>query len=98
MADKKCLLQVSRFFHDTALPFVFSSVKIYILGGYETLQMLDTNNESFAWDVEERLMRRSCEILLHILVDAKFARLVKDITLVVYTEYSASFEIRESVK
>jgi hypothetical protein len=95
MSDKKSLLEVSHFFHDITLPFVFSSIKIYVLGGYETLRMLDTNNILFAFQTEQTLMHRSWEILLQIIQDTKFARLVKDVTVVVYTASQAIFEIRE---
>jgi len=96
MSDKKSLLEVSRFFHNATLPYVFSSVRIYLLGGYETLQMLDTISESFAYKVEARLMRRSFEILQRTISDPNFACFVKDMTIVVYTDFPAHFEIRES--
>lgn len=98
ISQQKSLLEVSRFFHDIALPFVFSSVKIYILGGYETLEMLETNDRAFALETEHKLMRRSWEILHRILEDPQFARLVKDLTVVAFTESQAVFEIREFVK
>lgn len=98
VSQQKTLLQVSRFFHDLALPFIFSSAKFYVLGGFEILEMLDTNNQPFALEVEHKLMHRSWEILHRILDDVQFARLIKDVTVVVFTDSPAIFEIRESVK
>lgn len=97
ISQQKLLLGVSRFFHDLALRFVFSSVKVYILGGYRVCQMLDTNNESFAIEVEQNLMRRSWEILYRILTDTQFALLVRDMTVVAFSDFPTIFEIRESV-
>ncbi|KAJ3572112.1 hypothetical protein NP233_g3297 [Leucocoprinus birnbaumii] len=63
-----------------------------------TFQMLDTHNETFVGQIEGILTRRSCEILLHIIANPQFARLVKDMTLVVYPDHPASYEILTLVK
>jgi hypothetical protein len=92
------MLSVSRFFHDVALPFVFSSVRIYILSGSETFNMLETHETEFALETEHVLMRRSWEILHRILDDPHFALLVKDMTVVIFTKSQAIFEIRKSAR
>lgn len=98
LAHQKTMLSVSRFFHDIALPFVFSSVRLYVLGGSETFDMLETHQADFALETEHVLMRRSWEIQHRILDDPHFALLVKDMTVVVFTESQAIFEIRECVR
>ncbi|KAF9446523.1 hypothetical protein P691DRAFT_673428 [Macrolepiota fuliginosa MF-IS2] len=93
LSHQKPLLEVSRFFHDITLPFVFSSVKLYILGGSGALDMLDTNNRAFSWDTEQKLVHRTWEILHRILDDVRFARMVRDVTLVAFVDSPAIFEI-----
>ncbi|KAF7782724.1 hypothetical protein Agabi119p4_2100 [Agaricus bisporus var. burnettii] len=93
LAHQKTMLSVSRFFHDIALPFVFSSVRLYVLGGSETFDMLETHQADFALETEHVLMRRSWEIQHRILDDPHFALLVKDMTVVIFTESQAIFEI-----
>ncbi|KAF5326060.1 hypothetical protein D9611_000283 [Ephemerocybe angulata] len=86
------LLGVSSLFHDIALDLIFSAVKIYFVGGDQAYSMLNTDHEEFLDETSQKLTTRSWEILRRITRDSNFARLVKSLTVVAFTDGIALFE------
>ncbi|TFK44928.1 hypothetical protein BDQ12DRAFT_673828 [Crucibulum laeve] len=91
-SHQKNLLAISRVFHDVAIPFVFSSIKIYFMSGGAGRPIVDTSDPSFYEATCERLMRRSWEILHYIARQPNFARVVKSVTVIAFTDSSSIFE------
>jgi hypothetical protein len=89
------LLGVSSQFHDIVIRFLFSSVKIYFIGGERGLGMLNIFDLDWMNDVALKLMRKSWEILNHICQDPRFAKVVKSITVIAYSNGLSIFERSE---
>jgi len=86
------LLGVSSQFHDITIRFLFSSVKIYFIGGDRGQTMLNTFYPDWMNEVARKLMCKSWGILNHICQDHRFARVVKSITVIAYSDGLSIFE------
>jgi hypothetical protein len=89
------LLGVSSQFHDITIPLLFSSVKIYFIGGDRGQKMLNTFYPDWMDEVARKLMCKSWEILNHICQDPRFARVVKSITVIANSDGLSIFERSE---
>ena len=89
------LLGVSSQFHDITIRFLFSSVKIYFIGGERGQKMLNTFYPDWMEEVAHKLMHKSWEILNHICQDPRFAKVVKSITVIAYSNGLSIFEQSE---
>lgn len=89
------LLGVSSQFHDIVIRFLFSSVKIYFIGGERGQRMLNTFYPDWMNDIARKLMCKSWEILNHICQDPRFAKVVKSITIIAYSNGLSIFERSE---
>ena len=92
--ESRYLLSVCSQFHDNIIRQLFSSVKIYFIGGDKGKKMLNTFYEDFANETAEKLMCKSWEILNRISRDPQFAKVVKNLTIVAYAEGLGIFERR----
>lgn len=81
------LLHVSRLFHDIALRFVFSTVRIHLAGS--DWEMTDA-------DDIQRLMHRSWDILQRIIWDPGFAKVVKTLSVTAFIQGQCIFEQSQS--
>lgn len=90
--ESRYLLSVCSQFHDNIIRQLFSSIKIYFIGGDKGKKMLNTFYEDFTRETAEKLMRKSWEILNRISRDPQFAKVVKNITIVAYAEGLGIFE------
>jgi len=89
------LLGVSSQFHDITIRFLFSSVKIYFIGGEQGQRMLNTFYPDWMNEVARKLMCKSWEILNHICQDPRFAKVVKSISVIAYSDGLSIFERSE---
>ncbi|TFK23144.1 hypothetical protein FA15DRAFT_656930 [Coprinopsis marcescibilis] len=90
--EQPTLLRVSHAFHEIAISLVFSSVKIYFVGGREAFSMLNTDHEDFKDDITTKLMTRSFELLRQMIMDPSFARIVRSITVITASDSESTFE------
>ncbi|KDR75652.1 hypothetical protein GALMADRAFT_1330752 [Galerina marginata CBS 339.88] len=86
------LLEVCSMFHDIALRSLFSSIKIYFIGGTLGMQMLNTTHADWIDETAIKLMCKSWEMLNHICQDRRFARVVKSITVIAFADGQSIFE------
>lgn len=91
------LLEVSHIFHDIAVPLVFSAVKIYFLEGDQAYNFLNTIHDDFVEESAEKLVTRSYEILRRIISDPSFAKAVRSVTVVAFSDSASLFEQRRSI-
>ncbi|KAF8911518.1 hypothetical protein CPB84DRAFT_1812353 [Gymnopilus junonius] len=85
-------LGVCSTFHDIIIRKLFSSVKIYLIGGFAATRMLNTNHVEWIEGVEEQLMTMSWEVLNCICQEPRFARVVKSMTVIAYADGRSTFE------
>ncbi|KAJ7209788.1 hypothetical protein GGX14DRAFT_499322, partial [Mycena pura] len=88
------LLSVSRLLHDIAIRFVFSTVKIYFMHGGPGFYMLNTENERYVTETSDYFLRRSWDILFHIITKPSFAQVVRTLSVHAFTDGPAVFEQR----
>lgn len=86
------LLGVCSAFHDIAIRYLFSSIKIYFIGGYRGLNMLNAPDDSRIEEITQSLMIKSWEILNHICQDPRFASIVRSITVIAFGQGCSFFE------
>lgn len=86
------LLQVSRLFHDIAVPLVFSEIKIYFIGGDGAYTFLSTTHDEFKEEVTSKLMTQSYQLLRRITTDPSFAWIVKSVTVISSSDSESLFE------
>ncbi len=86
------LLGVCSTFHDIAVRYLFSSIKIYFIGGYRGVNMLNAPEEGWLEEISQRLMTKSWEILNHISQDPRFASIVRSITVIAFGQGCSVFE------
>jgi hypothetical protein len=89
------LLHVSRAFHDISIRFLFSTIRIYLVGN-ESSEFLATSHgpPPLTEEIRERTMQRSWEILQHITDNPEFARVVKNVCVVAMADSHSIFEKR----
>ncbi|RDB25117.1 hypothetical protein Hypma_007622 [Hypsizygus marmoreus] len=85
------LLWVSRKFHDIALRFLFSAVKVYFVGEQFTT-MFDIESEEERDETISGLMTKSWEILHCIMHNPEFAGIVKSISVFAFADSLSVFE------
>lgn len=82
------LLHVSRNFHDIAIRYIFSTVKIYFMGQeFREMYISPALGETI-----DMVMHQSWEILHHITQNYKFACVVKSIAVIALANSSSVFE------
>ena len=86
------LLHVSSLFHDIVIKSLFASVKIFFIGGRRGLEMLHTKLPDWMEDIAIKMMRKSWELLNHIVQEPRFANAVKSITVVAFSDGLSLFE------
>ncbi|PPQ87473.1 hypothetical protein CVT25_008209 [Psilocybe cyanescens] len=86
------LLDTCSLFHDIAIKSLFSSIKVYFIGGEMGLQMLNTLHADWTEETAMKLMCKSWEILNHICQEPRFARIVKSITVIAFADGQSIFE------
>ncbi|KAH6914011.1 hypothetical protein BKA70DRAFT_1260171 [Coprinopsis sp. MPI-PUGE-AT-0042] len=86
------LLQVSRLFHDIAVPLVFSAIKIYFIGGDGAYAFLSTTHDEFKEEITSKLMIQSYQLLRRITTDPSFAWIVKSVTVISSSDSESVFE------
>ncbi|KAF9486032.1 hypothetical protein BDN70DRAFT_822873 [Pholiota conissans] len=80
------LLSVCSQFHDIAIRTIFASIKIYFLGGRRGMEALNTFDTSWTAETATKLICKSWEILNRICQDPQFARVVKSITVIAFSD------------
>ncbi|KAF8952514.1 hypothetical protein BDZ97DRAFT_1878187 [Flammula alnicola] len=86
------LLNVCSQFHDIVIRTLFSSIKVYFIGGEQGKSMLNTFHMDWVEETARKLMGKSWEILNHIRQEPSFARVVKSITVVAFSDGLSIFE------
>ncbi|KAF9529719.1 hypothetical protein CPB83DRAFT_852050 [Crepidotus variabilis] len=86
------LLSVCSIFHDIAVRYLFSSIKIYFVGVRRGEVMLNTNHRHWVEEVARKLMIKSWELLNHISEEPSFARVVKSLTVISFADGFSIFE------
>jgi len=90
------LLSVCSLFHDIVVCSLFESIKIYFIGLIRGSPMLNTLNDEWIGEISGRLMTKSWELLNHICQEPRFARVVKEITIIAFGDGLCLYERSES--
>lgn len=90
------LLGVCSFFREIIISSLFESLKIYFIGSAKGALMLNSVDDEWLEETAGKLMTRSWELLNRICQDARFARAVKEITVVAFGDGLALFEQSKS--
>jgi hypothetical protein len=80
------LLGVCSLFHDVVIRTIFASIKVYFFGGKRAMEVLNTFDMDWTTETATKLISKSWEILNRICRDPHFAKVVKSITIVAFTD------------
>ncbi|KAF8161324.1 hypothetical protein B0H34DRAFT_652695 [Crassisporium funariophilum] len=86
------LLNVNSLFHDIIIGSLFSSIKIYFIGGEQGSKMLNTKHTDWIEETARKLMCKSWELLNHMVQEPRFANVVKSITVIAFADGLSVFE------
>jgi hypothetical protein len=90
------LLSVCSLFHDIVVCSLFESIKIYFIGPTRGSPMLNTLNDEWIEEISRKLMTKSWELLNHICQEPRFARVVKEITIIAFGDGICLYERSKS--
>jgi hypothetical protein len=90
------LLSVCSLFRDIVHCSLFESIKIYFIGRMRGSLMLNTVNEEWLEEIAGKLMTKSWELLNHICQEPRFARVVKEITVIAFGDGLSLYERSKS--
>ncbi|KAF9047441.1 hypothetical protein BJ165DRAFT_1344136 [Panaeolus papilionaceus] len=85
-------INVCSLFRGLALPILFSSIRIYLIGSNSGLSMLNTTDAEWMEETALKLMGRSWALLNRICRDPIFAKGVRSLTIVAFMDGLAIFE------
>lgn len=85
-SDRKTCLEVSRYFHDIAVGFVFRTIHLD-LGEWANLRSLEW------WNTPRGGSWRSWELLYHMLYDRHFAKLVRTVVVHSPTDRNCNLDL-----
>ena len=91
------LLSVCSLFHDIVVCSLFESIKIYFIGPTRGQFMLNTPNYEWIDEISGKLMTKSWELLNHICQEPRFARAVKEISIIAFGDGLCLYERSRSL-
>lgn len=89
------LLGVCSLFRDIVICLLFKSIKIYFIGRMRGMLMLNTGEE-WIEQIAGKLMTKSWELLNHICQEPRFAKVVKEITVIAFGDGLSLYERSKS--